>query len=255
MSFLGLFRRRVVHVEVQKNPSAAQPDEKELLARYTIASEAHLYPFDKPKSLVYSNAIKKDVKKHFSWLSGVFLVIKIWREDGVDESPRGERMIARITALIIFLAAVGATVFALYCFSLALQQTLTISGEDDFNPGVQAVLLGNVSVAAATAAAVIGVRALRFSEPFETSLGWLTAHLGPVVLVLLFNLALIAGWFGWDTAAIKAMLAPVALVLSVLAAAATAAFSTLQWTAIEEIQRKYRGSRRLADWLYRRKAV
>ncbi|MGO4806442.1 hypothetical protein AB4089_15075 [Arthrobacter sp. 2MCAF15] len=259
MSFLGLFRRRVVHVEVQENPSADQPGAKKFLARYTVRKEAHTFPFDQPKSLFYSNAIKKDVKRHFSWLSGLFLLIKIWREDGVDESPPGERRWARGSAIFLFIATVLGTAVALFLFSQALQQTLSpalkVVGEDDFNPAVQAVLLGNVCIGGATAAGVIGVRALRFSEPFETSVGWLAVHLGPVMLSMLFNLALMAGWFGWDTAAVKAMLAPVGLVFSVLAAAATAAFSTLRWTAIEEIQRKEPGIRWLADWLYRRKVI
>jgi hypothetical protein len=209
--------------------------------------------------LLYSIAIKMEVKQHFSRLSGLFLVIKIWREDGVHESPRAERRWARGSAIAVFIATVVGTAVAIFLFYLALQQTLSpalkVVGDDDFSPAVQAVLLGNVCVGGATAAGVSGVRAFRFSEPFETSVGWLAVHLGPVMLSMFFNLALIAGWFGWDTAAVKAMLAPVGLFFSVLAAAATAAFSTLRWTAIEEIQRKEPGIRWLADWLYRRKVV
>lgn len=263
MSFLGLFKRRVVHVEVQKNQAAAQPGEKELLARYTIANQPIVFPFDTPKPLLYSRAIRKNIKERFSWPSRMFLVIKIWREDGVDESPSGERILTRILASIMFVLTAIIALGALHFFKLALQETLSapsastvpFSDEDDFNPGVQAVLFGNVSVASATAAAIILVRVLRFSEPFETSLGWLSAHLGPAVLAILFNLALIAGWFGWETAAIKAMLAPWALVVSIIGAVLTAVFSTLRWTAIEEIQRKEWRSRWVADLLYRRKAV
>lgn len=257
MSFLGLFPSRVVHVKVMQNPSPT--DNKTLLAQYTIRQQNYDFPFVEPASLMYSDAIKKEVKRHFSWISGLFLEIKIWRADDVAQSPKTERFIGRAMAFSLSLLAAAVTGIALYFFVVELQKTLTppttAPGENDLNPGVQAVLFGNVATAGATAAAVYGIRALKFSEPFETTLGWLAAQLGPVVLALVFNVALILGWFGWDTAAIKAGLAPFALIISVLAAAATTAVSTLRWTAIEEIQRQAPGTRKIADWFYRRTPV
>ncbi|MFW0771084.1 hypothetical protein ACLRGH_13790 [Arthrobacter koreensis] len=127
--------------------------------------------------------------------------------------------------------------------------------DNDLSPAVLAILNGNVATAGATAAAIIGVRVLKFSEPFETTVGWVACHLGPVVIALTLNLALIQGWFGWDTAPIKAMIAPWAFIISLAATGVTAGLSTLRWTAIEEIQRQKPAAREVVDWLLRRKAV
>jgi hypothetical protein len=257
MSFLSLFPRRVVHVRVHENPFPAGGDETRL-ALYTIRNHPHGLPF-KPRSFRYSDAIKKDVRGHLSWISGLFVVVKIWRADGVTESPKPERYIGRTIALLIFLLTVAVTAVSLFFLWVELQNVLmpttTRLEEDDLSPAVLAVLNGNVATAGATAAAIIGIRALKFSEPFETTTGWVACHLGPVVLALILNLALLQGWFGWDTAAIKAVIAPWALIASIAATAVTAGFSTLRWTAIEEIQRQKPVAREVADWLLRQKVV
>lgn len=257
ISFLSLIPTRVVHVRVHENPFPAGGEETPL-ALYRIRNQPHGLPF-KPRSFFYSDAINKDVRSHFSRISWPFLVVKVWRADDVTESPKVERYISRAVALLLFVAAVAGTAVALFFQWIELQNVLTptttLGEEGDLSPAVLAVLYGNVAIAGATAAGVIGIRVLKFSEPFETTKGWTASHLGPVVVALILNLALINGWFSWDTAAIKAMLAPLGLLASIAAATITASLSTLRWTAIEEIQRQKPLAREVADWLHRRKVV
>lgn len=257
MSFLSLFHRPVVHVRVHENPFPAGGDETRL-ALYEIRNRPYGLPF-KPVPFRYSDAIKKDVRSHLPWLTALFVVIKVWRVDGVTESPKRERYVAQPLALFVLLVTMFITAISLGFLWIELQNVLSPTPvhyeEDDLSPAVLAVLNGNVATAGATAAAIIGVRVLKFSEPFETTAGWVASHLGPVVIALALNLALIQGWFGWDTLPIKAMIAPWALIVSLTATAITAGLSTLRWTAIEEIQRQKPVAREVADWLLRRKAV
>lgn len=257
MSFLSPFHRPVVHVRVHENPFPAGGD-KTRLALYRVSNRHYGLPF-KPAPFRYSSAIKKDVRSHLSWLTALFVVIKIWRVDGVTEGPRIERHIARPLALLVLLLTMCITAISLGFLWIELQNIsspVPIQYEENgLSPAVLAVLNGNVATAGATATAIIGVRVLRFSEPFETTAGWVACHLGPVVVALVINLALIRGWFGWDTAAIKAMIAPWALIISLTATGITAGLSTLRWTAIEEIQRQKPLAREVADWVLRRKVV
>lgn len=251
MSFLGWFRRKVVHVQVVQNHAVI--DQRNHLARYTVNGHLEELPFAGPKPLGYSSEIKKHVRGHFSPLKKWFVVIKVWRQDEVKQSHKRERWIGWVMASSVVMGGGIITVLALSNLVLQLQMSSVDDSGTQSETAIQVVLLGNIAVSAATAAGIYLIRALRFSEPFDTSFGWVAKNLGPVVVVLAFNGALLYGFVpNWETPELKALLTAAGLIGSVTAAFFAAVLSTLRWTAIEELQRKSLRARHIADWLEKR---
>lgn len=250
MGFLGWFRRKVVHVHVVQNPGAV--DQRNHLARYTVNGQLEEFPFAGPRPLAYSSKIKKDVRRHFSALTKWSVVIKVWRQDEVKQSHKCERWIGWLMAALVVIGGGFITVLALADLVFQLQMT-SLDSRGQSETAIDIVLLGNIAVGAATTAGIYLTRALRFSEPFETSFGWVAKNLGPLVVVLAFNCALLYGMVpSWETPEVKALLAAAGLIGSVTAAFFTALLSTLRWTAIEELQRQSLRARHIVDWLEKR---
>lgn len=237
-------KRTVVHVDVNRDP--AHPGHH--LGKYTISGNNYEKSFKAPKPLIYSRELHKDVRARLKSNGTARAAICIWRGSDVREIPTMEKWVAR--GVFIFLAI---AMIVLVASILSIQFIELLHGEAPMD-STDLLTSINVAIAGATGVGIFLVRILKFSDPIEVTKMWLLFNLGPIMLVMLFNLTLLYGFFEFSRE-VDIILAMIGWVAAAAISVMSAAIGTLRWTSIEHIQGEYPAVRPFVDRIRFREAA
>lgn len=204
-------------------------------------------PFEAPKPLVYSRELRKAVKKDLKANGIGRSAICVWRGSNARDIPAKEKWVAR--GVLFFM------IFAMLLLTASILVIQFIDLRDGKPPLDSAGLLAaiNAAIAGATGLGVFLARSHKFSDPIEVTTTWLLINLGPVMLVMLYNMILVYGFFEF-TRRMDIILAMIGWIAAAATSVMSAAFSTLRWTSIERIQSDYPTVRPFVDEIRFREA-